>query len=164
MGQPGIIAYPVLIALDAITGYLTSTYFPIPREGLVESPYRQELSAAAGNGTETGGGEGVDESKFTKVVEIKILKGAVAQGSPDYNPDAATASSGALVTWINEDTTLHTATSGEDTDDPEVGKLFDSEFMAPDGKYSLPAADIGTGEHAYHCTLHPYMKGTITVE
>ena len=164
MGKPGIIAFPVLIALAAITGYLTYTYFPIPQEGLVESPYRQELSAAAGNETDTGKDKVVDESKFSKVVTIRILPGAAAQGSLDYDPDAATASSDALVTWINSDTTLHTATSGEDTDDSEVGELFDSEFIAPNGKYGVPAADMGSGEHAYHCTLHPYMKGTITVQ
>jgi plastocyanin len=165
MGKPGIIAFPVLLALGALTGYLTYTNFTaaIPQEGFVDSPYRQDLAAASGNETDTGEEE-VDESEFTNVVTIKILQGAVTQGSPDYDPDAATASSDALITWVNDDTTLHTATSGTGTSDPESGKLFDSKFLGPDVKYSIAAADIGAGEHAYYCSLHPYMTGTITVQ
>ncbi len=165
MGKPGTIAFPVLLALGAITGYLTYTYFTaaIPQEGLVNSPYRKELTASATNETGTGGGE-VDESKFSKVVEIKILQGAVTQGSPDFEPDAATVSSDALITWINKDATLHTATSGKDPSDPDKGKLFDTSYLQPNGKYSIPAADVGKGEHAYFCQLHPYMTGTVTVQ
>lgn len=165
MGKPGIIAFPVLLALGAITGYLTYTYFnaAMPQEGFVNSPYRKELAVSATNETGTGGGA-VDESQFSEVVTIKILQNAVTQGSPDYEPDGATAGPDALVTWVNDDTTLHTATSGTGTDDPESGKLFDSKFLHPDGKYSIPAADIGAGDHPYYCTLHPYMTSTITIQ
>lgn len=164
MGKPGIIAFPVLLALGAITGYLTYTNFDaaMPQEGFVDSPYRKELTASAGNETDTAGGE-IDESSYSTVVTISILKGAVAQGSPDYDPDGATASTDALITWVNDDTTLHTATSGTGPSDPESAALFDSEFLPPAGKYSVPAADIGAGEHAYYCTLHPYMTSTITI-
>lgn len=165
MGKPGIIAFPVLLALGALTGYLTYTNFTaaIPQEGFVDSPYRHELSASAGNETGGGGGE-VDESEYSKVVTIKILKGAVTQGSPDFDPDAATASSDALISWVNDDTTLHTATSGMDQNDPESGKVFDSKYLQPAGKYSMPAADIGTGVHSYYCSLHPYMTGSVTIQ
>jgi plastocyanin len=165
MGKPGIIAFPVLLALGAITGYLTYTYFTaaIPQEGVVNSPYRKELTASGTNETSKSTTQ-VDESKFSKVVTIKILKGAVTQGSPDFDPDPATASSDALITWINEDTTLHTATSGKDSSDPDKGKLFDTAYLQPNGKYSIPAAEIGKGEHTYFCQLHPYMIGTLTIK
>lgn len=165
MGKPGIIAFPLLLAFGAIAGYLTYTNFEtvMPQEGFVDSPYRQDLSDPAGNETGTGGGE-IDESDYATVVTISILEGAVTQGSPDYDPDAATASSDALITWVNDDTTLHTATSGTGPSDPESAALFDSEFMPPAGKYSKPALEIGAGEHAYYCTLHPYMTSTITIE
>jgi plastocyanin len=164
MGKPGIIAFPVLLALGALTGYLTYTYFyaAIPQEGFVDSPYRKELTADATNDTGTGGE--VDEGDFTEVVTINILQGAVTQGSPDYDPDAATASLDALIKWVNDDTTLHTATSGTGPSDPDSAKLFDSKFLGPKIEYSVPAADIGAGEHAYYCTLHPYMTSTITIE
>ena len=163
MGKPGIIAFPVLLAIGAITGYLTYTYFTaaIPQEGFVDSPYRQELTPAEASKNQD---KVVDGSQFSKVVTIKILQGSVTQGNPDYEPDAATASSDALITWVNDDATLHTATSGTGTSDPESGKLFDSKFLQPGGKYSVPAADIGKGEHQYYCTVHPYMTSTISVE
>jgi len=164
MGKPGIIAFPVLLALGTITGYVTYTNFDaaMPQEGFVDSPYRKELTVSAGNDTGTGGGE-IDESDYATIVTISILEGAVTQGAPDYDPDAATAGYDALITWVNDDTTLHTATSGTGPSDPDSAALFDSEFMPPAGKYSVPAADIGAGEHAYYCTLHPYMTSTITI-
>lgn len=169
MVKPGTIALPVILALGAITGYLTYTYFGAvtPQEGTVVSPYREELSAASGsndNNNSTGGGKQIDESQFSEVVNIKILEGSSVQGNPDYDPDAATASSDALITWVNEDTTLHTATSGTGPDDAESGQLFDSGFLNQEQKYSVPATDVGTGEHTYHCQVHPYMVSTITVE
>jgi plastocyanin len=166
MGKPGIIAFPVLLALGAITGYLTYTYFmaAMPQEGFVISPYRKELTPEPENQTTTDGGKQVDEQQFSKVVTIKILQGAVTQGNPDYDPDPVTASSDALITWINEDTTLHTATSGAGQEDPESGKLFDSKYLGPNGKFSIPASDLGSGDHPFYCELHPYMKSTITVE
>lgn len=169
MVKPGTIAFPVILALGAITGYLTYTYFGAvtPQEGTVVSPYREELSAASGsndNNNSTGGGKQIDESQFSEVVNIKILEGSSVQGSPDYDPDAATATSDALITWVNEDTTLHTATSGTGPDDAESGQLFDSGFLNQGQKYSVPAADVGTGEHTYRCQVHPYMVSTITVE
>jgi plastocyanin len=167
MGKPGIIAFPVLLALGAITGYLTYTYFTaaIPQEGIIDSPYRKELTTAATNDTSNTGSDQVDESKFSKVVMIKILQGASVQGSPDYDPDSATASSDALITWVNEDSTLHTATSGKDMNDADKGKLFETGYLQPNGgKYSVSAADVGKGEHTYFCQLHPYMTGTVTVQ
>lgn len=165
MGKPGIIAFPVLLALGAITGYLTYTYFTaaIPQEGVVNSPYRKELTASGTNETNKSSKQ-VDDSQFSKVVTIKILKGAVTQGSPDFDPDTASVSSDALITWINDDTTLHTATSGKDSSDPDMGKLFDTAYLQPNGKYSIPAKDIGKGEHTYFCQLHPYMVGTLTIK
>jgi plastocyanin len=167
MGKPGIIAFPVILALGAMTGYLTYTSFTeaTPDPGIIESATWKELTPSSGNETAGGGGgKKIDESKFSKVVTIKIFEGSSVQGNPDYDPDSASASSDALVTWINEDTTLHTATSGSGTDDAESGTLFSSGFLNPGGKFSIPAADIGKGEHKYYCQAHPYMTSTITIE
>ncbi|HJS67935.1 MAG TPA: plastocyanin/azurin family copper-binding protein [Nitrososphaera sp.] len=161
MGKPGIIAFPVLLALGAITGYLTYTYFmaAIPQEGFVDSPYRHELTPVEASEDKV-----VDESKFSKVVTIKILEGAEVQGNPDYDPDSVVASSDALITWINDDDMPHTATSGTGSSDSEAGELFDSGILTQGQKYSVPAADLGAGDHQYYCTVHPYMTSTITVE
>jgi len=55
MGSPGKIAFPVILALGAITGYITYTSFTaaIPEEERIDSPYYQPLSPASG-GNQTG--------------------------------------------------------------------------------------------------------------
>jgi plastocyanin len=163
MGKPGIIAFPVLLALGAITGYLTYTYFTaaIPHEGFVDSPYRQELNPAEATEDES---KVLDESQFSKVVTIKILEGASVQGSPDFDPDTAAAGADALITWVNNDAVPHTATSGKGQGDSDAGELFDSGILTQGQKFSVSAADLGEGEHKYYCTVHPYMTSTITVE
>src|SRR5918999_439189 len=52
MGQPGKIAFPVILVLGAITGYITYTSFTaaIPDESRIDSPYYQPLSpGSSGN-------------------------------------------------------------------------------------------------------------------
>jgi len=165
MGKPGIIAFPVLLAIGAITGYLTYTYFTaaIPQEGIVNSPYRKNLTISTANQSSKTSVH-VDESKFSKVVTIRISQGASVQGSQNYDPDSTSAQSGALIKWVNDDSTLHTVTSGKDPSDTDKGKQFDSGYLKPNDQYSVPAANIGKGEHMYFCQLHPYMTGKITVQ
>lgn len=60
---------------------------------------------------------------------------------------------GATVTWENQDTAPHTATS--DTGNWDTGKLTKSQ------KNSVKFDDAGTFE--YYCLYHPHMKATIVV-
>lgn len=165
MGKPGIIALPVLLALGAVTGYLTYTLFAeaMPDAGLIESAYWKELSAPSGNETANAPKQ-VDKSQFSKVVTVNILEGSAVQGSPDYEPDSANASLDSLITWVNKDAMPHTATSGTGSADPQSGAVFSSGFLNQGDNYSIPAADIGKGEHAYYCQVHPYMTSTLTIE
>lgn len=169
MGKPGKIAFPIILALGTITGYITYNYFAdaIPQEDRIDSPYYQPLSpSSSGNETSSNsaGGQVIDKSQYSNVVTVKVVEGASVQGNPDYEPDTATASSDALITWINEDPVPHTATSGTGQSDPESGKLFDSKILENGKEFSVPAADLGAGEHTYYCTIHPYMTGKVTVQ
>src|SRR5215208_1427064 len=139
MGSPGKIAFPVILALGAITGYITYASFTaaIPEEERIDSPYYQPLSPASGgnqtgntgeavqtagggNQTAAGGGNqtagGGNQTGATGGggggPTINILEGAAIQGSPDYDPDELTAKKGDEVTVVNQDTVPHTATSG----------------------------------------------------
>src|SRR5215211_4763024 len=61
MGKPGKIAFPVILVLGAITGYITYTSFTAatPQEDRIDSPYYQPLPpASSGNepGSSSGGG------------------------------------------------------------------------------------------------------------
>ncbi|HEX6253384.1 MAG TPA: hypothetical protein VFZ55_04095, partial [Nitrososphaera sp.] len=137
MGQPGKIAFPVILVLGAITGYVTYNFFTaaIPQEDRIDSPYYQPLSPASGgnepdnsggaaqqqgeggaaqqqggaaaNQTGAGGGGGTGAAAAGGPT-INILEGSSIQGNPDYDPDELTVSAGTDVTVVNQDTVLHT--------------------------------------------------------
>src|SRR5262249_32085867 len=129
--------------------------------GYVESPYRKDYTPPppTQNANTT-----VDETKYSKIITINILKGANVQGNPAYDPDSGTASSDALLKWVNQDTVPHTATSGKNNNDPDSGKLFDSSYLDPGKSYSVPASKLGSGTHNFYCSVHPYMTGSITIQ
>ena len=82
-----------------------------------------------------------------------------------YRPNPIEVNTGDTVTWINEDFTSHTATSG--TPDSGSTGMFggtdDSpEIIEPEGDTQSFTFDEA-GEFEYYCTLHPSMVGTIEV-
>ena len=170
MAKPGVIAIPVLLVLGAITGYLTYDLFmvqqtPIPGD-FSKSPYYKPLSASSNATAADKPAEEVevDKSQFEEVVTISILEGSSVQGAPDYDSDPATVPSDALITWTNQDATLHSATSGSSATEEGYGSLFDSGLLDSGKEYSVAASELGAGEHDYFCIVHPYMKGTVTVQ
>jgi plastocyanin len=165
MGSVGKLGFILILVAGAITGIVTYYLFTAatPQPGTVVSLYRQNLPPAEQNNQNKPAAATIDESKFTNKVAITILKGASTQGNPSYSPDTAKASTDALVTWTNDDAVPHTATSGSGLQDPNGGKLFDSDIMSPNQKYSVPASKIGQGEHSFFCKIHPYMIGKISI-
>jgi plastocyanin len=167
MASVGKVALIVIFVLGVVTGiifyYLAAISTPKP--GIVDSLYRKELPPVSEAQANKPGAASpvIDESKFTNKVAITILKGASIQGNPSYGPDTLKASANALITWTNVDTTIHTATSGTGAQDPDSGKLFDSNFLNPNQKYSIPASKIGPGDHPFYCKIHPYMTGKIMI-
>ncbi len=71
-----------------------------------------------------------------------------------YSPADITVQKGTTVTWTNLDSVQHTVTS-------DTG-LFDSGRLSQDQTWSYTFNNAGT--FSYHCTIHPYMKGTVTVQ
>ena|SRR5688572_9562423 len=195
MGQPGKIAFPVILVLGAITGYITYSYFTtaIPEENRIDSPYYQPLSptsggdetgntgeavqtagggnqtTAAGGGNQTtaaggAGGGGGGGAAAAGGSTINILEGSSIQGSPDYDPDELTASAGAEVTVVNQDTVLHSATSGTGPQDPESAQQFDTSLINAGESATLSLAQVTPGQYDYYCIVHPYMTGKIVVQ
>jgi plastocyanin len=72
-----------------------------------------------------------------------------------YDPAALTVNVGATITWTNTGAVLHTVTADD-------GTMFDSGNLSPKAMFTFTPKEAGT--IAYHCTLHPWMKGTITVQ
>ncbi len=71
-----------------------------------------------------------------------------------FVPPSLTVQMGDTVRWTNQDPTQHTATS-------DTG-VWDSGLLWLGGSFSFTFT--GSGVYGYHCTVHPYMQGTITVQ
>jgi plastocyanin len=108
---------------------------------------------------------GGEEPPAAGTTTIAILQGASAQGSPDYDPDAAQVPLGNKIVWDNQDTVPHTATSGTGADDTNKGSVFDTSIINPNEKSQpVELADAKEGDTiSYFCTLHPYMTSELTV-
>ncbi|MFD5309851.1 cupredoxin domain-containing protein [Streptomyces ardesiacus] len=73
-----------------------------------------------------------------------------------FQPASLTVSPGAKVTVVNKDSTTHTLTAS-------MGGSFDTGDIAP-GRSATFTAPSTAGDFPYTCTIHPFMKGTLTVE
>lgn len=94
---------------------------------------------------------------------INILEGSVTQGAPDFDPDPLTVKKGDKINVVNQDTTLHTVTDGT-VPGETAGKLFDTGFLQPAGKFTIDTSNLDPATYDYFCQVHPYMKGKLTVE
>jgi plastocyanin len=84
---------------------------------------------------------------------VSIVSGASLLSTTAYNPNPLTITAGTTVTWTNMDSTTHTATS-------DTGVFGGT--LAPNAQVSFTFPNKGT--FTYHCTIHPNMVGTITVQ
>ncbi|HEU5203724.1 MAG TPA: cupredoxin family copper-binding protein [Candidatus Limnocylindrales bacterium] len=82
--------------------------------------------------------------------------GAVSVGIENFAfaPADVSAAVGETITWTNSDSAAHTATlddgacdTGNIAQNASAGLVFDA-----------------AGTYPYHCTIHPNMKGTITIQ
>jgi plastocyanin len=69
-----------------------------------------------------------------------------------FKPGTLKVKRGARVTFANTADTTHTASSGS----------FDTKRIAPGASKTVQFGKRGT--FAYHCKIHPFMKGKIVVE
>ena len=80
-----------------------------------------------------------------------------------YQPNYIKIKKGDTVVWTNQDTMMHTVTSG--TSDGSMRNpdgLFESGSIKKGGTFSYTFHEIG--EFPYYCTPHPWAQGTVIVE
>lgn len=93
---------------------------------------------------------------------VSIVKGASSPSiSKPYDPSPVRVKPGTAVTWKNNDSTLHTVTSGL-PEQGAVGTLFDSNVIAPGKTFTYTFNKAGIFD--YSCTLHPTMRGQVVVK
>jgi len=93
------------------------------------------------------------------VIPIKVSRPGCDLEDVCYIPSNIVVEKGKSVTWLNEDSSFHSVTSGFY---PEPSGLFDSGHLDPYESYTLSFDNLGT--YDYFCTLHPWMKAQVIVE
>src|SRR5215469_9469262 len=114
------------------------------------------LAACAGGSTGTTPAATATQASNAPVVMITTD----SIGTFTFSPATITVKAGTTVTWKNVTTAAHTVTSDDG------GKAFDSgtsnPIAAQTGTFSFTFKTPGT--FTYHCSFHPFMKGTIIVQ
>jgi plastocyanin len=164
----GRTAMITLLILGGITGVLCYIVFfsvaPVP--GVMVSEYRKNLTPqdiAAAN-PPSGGSGSTGASTGPVGASVTILAGASTQGNPAYAPDTVTVKKGDAVGVNNKDTVPHTITNGKDPSDPTAGKLFDTSIISPAASAQFATTKLAAGNYPFHCSIHPYMTGTLKVQ
>ncbi len=70
-----------------------------------------------------------------------------------FSPEPLEVHAGDTVVWTQAGTEVHTITADDNS--------FDSGVLNPGDTFSHTFDRVGT--YTYHCTLHPFMKGTVRV-
>jgi len=97
--------------------------------------------------------------KADVIIPIKVSRPGCDIEDICYIPSNIVVEKGKSVTWVNEDSSFHSVTSGF-YGEPTV--LFDSGYLDPYQSYTLSFDEFGT--YDYFCTLHPWMKAQVIVE
>ena len=97
--------------------------------------------------------------KADVIIPIKVSRPGCDVEDICYIPSKIVVEKGKSVTWLNEDSSFHSVTSGFY---PEPSGLFDSGHLDPYESYTLSFDEYGV--YDYFCTLHPWMKAQVIVE
>ena len=105
-------------------------------------------------------------------VTVTIVQGSADAGSGEnkyngsshtgygFDPPELVILKGTIVKWVNNDSTIHTVTSGKPSSNIP-GTAFDSSYLNAGESYLHKFNKKGT--YDYYCTLYPFMKGKIIV-
>ena len=187
MGSTEKVALSVIMGLGAITGILSYYIFfdiaapkpgVMPRHNQEPAPEGAATTPAASPATGGGGASEGNESQSATTTSpggpttvagppaatLTIPQGASVQGNPAYKPDSLTVKVGDTIAVDNKDTTPHTVTNGKDATDPNMGKLFDTKIINAGDSSKIVTTGMKPGKYPFHCSVHPYMTGTLTVQ
>ncbi|AIF83066.1 plastocyanin [Candidatus Nitrososphaera evergladensis SR1] len=117
------------------------------------------VEAAAGGGSTGSGSGGAAASGPT----VHILSGSSVQGAKAYDPTPVEIKKGDKLTVVNDDSAIHTVTSGTGAEDANAGKAFDSSLLDPGKTVSVDTSALAAGSYDFHCMVHPFMKGKLNV-
>ena len=146
----------MLLSLSVVSSIAISTPHYARAQGVTV-----EGGGNATNATMTGAGNATNATSTGAAggpTSVSIVPGSSSLTTDAYQPNPVQVSTGATVTWTNDDAQPHTATSGENA---TPDGTFDSGIMAPAATFEHTFA--AAGEYPYYCLLHPNMVGTVSV-
>jgi plastocyanin len=169
MRSVGILAFASLMVLGAITGIITFYLFAkvAPTPGVMDSLYRKDLPKVNSSSGGTGSGTTASNIAASKIsgpigATLTVLQGASIQGNPAFSPNPVNIKKGNVVLVENKDSVPHTVTNGKGPDDPNSGKLFDTSIINAGSSAKVDTSKLTSGQqYPFHCTVHPYMTGTL---
>jgi len=85
---------------------------------------------------------------------VSIVSNASNLTATAFAPSPVSVQAGGSVTWTNNDNTAHTSTANNGA--------WNSGSIAPGRTFTMTFPSAGT--FTYHCTIHPGMTGTVTVQ
>ena len=91
-------------------------------------------------------------SSATSASTVKVVADSQAQGA--YQPNPVTVQAGQSVTWTWDDQGNQHSISADDGS-------FESCLQGAGSTFTTTFAKAGS--YPYHCSIHPQMKGTVTV-
>lgn len=154
-GKPG----PVIGNAAIPEGYSTNIQVPIDSENATPKLFAMLHIDAGIAGTYEFPGDDIPVSVGDAIVltpfdtEVALSSIGVRIANFSFGPNELEIKVGTTVTWTNEDSVAHTATSDDGS--------FDSGSLRQGSSYSFTFSEPGT--FSYICTFHPSMTGTITV-
>jgi plastocyanin len=110
--------------------------------------------------------ERIENARFGAVIDIEYnaseieSKGTNAYNPPDVIVILKNTTDAVTITWFNHDIISHTVTS-DDGYSNILGEGLDSGTIGPGGDYAY--AFIEEGPYQYHCRIHPWMKGSVSI-
>ena len=109
---------------------------------------------AAGCGSSSNNNSSMTNPSPSNGATVTIVSGARSLTTTAYSPNPISVSVGTTITWLNNDSTAHTATSNNGA--------FDTGTISAGGSVSRQFSTAGS--FPYHCSFHPGMVATINVQ
>ena len=130
---------------DVCLNYKLPNYYCLIRTGMMVSPLNTQNQP----------------QQVGQNITVSIVENAPVKGDQAYQPSPLVVNVGQQVTWTNNDTQIHTSTSGTCRRCRIRASFAIQGFSAPGASFSFKF--VNAGIITYYCTLHPQMTGHITV-
>ena len=102
---------------------------------------------------------GILGMSWTGMATTSTVQIHIDQQPPFFSPRVVSAVTGAVIQWENRSREMHNIRADDCTRRGPCS--FESQMIEPGRSFTVP--DLRPGEYPYHCGIHPFMRGFLTV-